>query len=169
MTIGQSMLPEFDHEMATTRRVLERVPEDKLDWKAHEKSNTIGWLANHLVEIPSWTGMTINIDELDIDPPGGKPYETPKLSSVQEMLAAFDKHVTEARAVLENVDDAKLFTDWTMLKGGEKIFSMPKLGCIRTWVLNHMIHHRAIMAVYLRLNDIPVPSIYGPSGDETGM
>ena len=167
MTIGQSMLPEFDNEMANTRRVLERVPEDKLDWKAHPKSNTIGWVAMHLANIPTWIGYTLNQDSLDLNPSGEAPVVAPIAKSRQEILDNFDKNVAEARRLLESADDAEFAKPWTLLNHGAEIFTMPKGAIIRTFVLNHIIHHRAILCVYLRLNDIPVPGLYGPSADES--
>lgn len=168
MKIGESMLPEFDQEMAGTRRVLENLPEDKLDWKAHEKSNSIGWVANHLADIPKWTNMTLTTDALDVNPPDGKKYQTPALRSRAEILDLFDKNVAEARAALATVEDAELFKDWALLNAGKEVMRMPKLVVIRSFVLNHSIHHRAHLCVYYRLNDVPVPGLYGPSADDTG-
>jgi uncharacterized damage-inducible protein DinB len=167
MSYAQSILPEFDQEMASTRKVLERIPEGKLDWKAHPKSNTIGWNATHLAEMPSWVEGTLKQDEWDIAPVGGEPYRTPKLSSKQEILAMFDKNVAAARRAIETVKDEDMPRNWSLLQGGKAIITMPKVAVIRSFVLNHIIHHRAILTVYLRLNDIPVPGLYGPSGDET--
>jgi uncharacterized damage-inducible protein DinB len=168
MRIGQSMIPEFDMEMANTRKVLERVPDEKLDWKIHEKSNTIGWVANHLADIPAWVDMTISHDSLDVEPVAGQPYKSPNEQYVEAILALFDKNVAEARSLLENVDDATLHEPWKLLKQGEEILTMPRIAVLRTWVLNHTIHHRAHLCVYLRVNDIPVPGLYGPSADEQG-
>lgn len=166
MTIAESFLPELEFEMATTRRVLERVPDDKLDWKAHPKSNTIGWNANHLAEIPGWVEGTFAADVWDLNPPGGEPYQPPKLGSRQEILDLFDANVVAAKKCLAATPDAEFFKMWTLASGGEMIMTIPKIAVVRTWVINHMIHHRGILTVYLRLNDIPVPAIYGPSGDE---
>jgi uncharacterized damage-inducible protein DinB len=166
MSIATLLLPEFEQEMSGVRRVLERIPNDKLTWKAHEKSNTIGWLANHLAEIPGWVQGTLSADEWDIDPVDGEPYRTPTLSSREGILEAFDKNVAAAKASLAATDDETFAQSWSLLKQGNVMLTMPKLGVIRTWVLNHSIHHRGIMTVYLRLNDIPVPGLYGPSGDE---
>lgn len=167
MTIGESLLPEFDHEMANTRKVLERVPENKFGWQVHEKSNTIGWLANHLADIPNWAPITLQHDVFDIHPPGGPPYENPAHKKLSDVLATFDRHVAAARQAISQASDAQMLGTWTMLSGGKEVFTMPKLACLRTWVLNHMIHHRAIMTVYLRLNHLPVPALYGPSADES--
>ena len=168
MSYSETILREFDHEMATTRRVLERVPEDKLDWKAHPKSNTIGWNAAHLAEIPGWVPPTLTQDEWDIAPVGSEPYRTPHLTSRQEILDLFDKNVTAAREALAAVKDEDMSKTWSLLMGGKTMLSMPRAAVIRSFIMNHLIHHRAILTVYYRLNDVPVPSIYGPSGDEPG-
>jgi uncharacterized damage-inducible protein DinB len=167
MRYSELILPEFDQEMASTRRVLERVPDDKLNWRAHAKSNTIGWLASHLAEIPGWVPGTIHETSWDFAPPGGDGGQPPKLESLQAILDLFDKNVAEARAAIESVqDDATMATPWTLLAGGQEIFTSPRSAVIRSFVVNHMIHHRAILCVYLRLNDVPVPGMYGPSGDD---
>ncbi len=169
MSLSQSLLPEFDQEMAGTRRTLERVPEAKFSWKPHEKSGTMLWLAGHLSEIPSWTSYTISQDSIDLAP-GGKAMEPPPVpKSTQELLDRFDQHVKDARAALSAVSDAELAKPWSLLNNGQTLFTMPKITCLRTWVLNHNVHHRAQLGVYLRLNNIPVPAIYGPSADEQGM
>lgn len=166
MTIAESILPEFEIEMAGTRKVLEQIPADKLDWKAHPKSNTIGWVAAHLAEIPGWVEGTLTQDEWDINPEGGEPYQAPQLNSKQDVLDLFDKNVASAKQQLQQTPDEEFGKSWSLLSAGNPIITMPKLGVIRTWVLNHTIHHRAHLCVYLRLNDIPVPGLYGPSGDE---
>jgi uncharacterized damage-inducible protein DinB len=166
MSYSASILPEFDNEMASTRKVLERVPEDKLDWQPHSKSHTIGWNANHLSDIPAWLVMTLKTPSLDINPPGGTPYQSPKATTRREILETFDKNVAEARAALAAAKDEEVMQPWSLLSGGETIFTMPRAVMIRSFVLNHIIHHRAILCVYYRLNDIPVPGMYGPSGDE---
>jgi uncharacterized damage-inducible protein DinB len=166
MSIVESLLPEFDMEMAGTRRTLERVPDDKLDWKAHEKSNTIGWVACHLAEIVGWVEGTLSHDSWDVNPVDGEPYKSPKLGSRQEILDLFDANVAAARKRIAETPDGEFAKSWSLLSKGETLITMSKLGVIRTWVLNHTIHHRAHLCVYLRLNDIPVPALYGPSGDE---
>jgi uncharacterized damage-inducible protein DinB len=165
MAISQALLPEFDHEMANTRKTIERVPDDKFDWKPHEKSSAMGALATHLSNIPSWAGITINMAEFDMSP-GGVPMKTQAVNSTAEVLAQFDKNVAEARTVIEGASDEHLFGLWTLLANGTKVLSMPRAACIRSFVMSHIVHHRAQLGVYLRLNDIPVPSIYGPSADE---
>ena len=167
MTVGESLLPEFDQEMANTRRVLECIPNDKLDWKAHEKSNTIRWVASHLANIPTWVGFTLHHDALDLDPSGGSQFKSHVIESREDCLEVFDKNVAQAREDLAAADDAEFSRPWTLLNNETEIFTMPKASVLRTFVLNHIIHHRAHLCVYLRLNDIPVPGMYGPSGDET--
>ncbi|MGE3314361.1 MAG: DinB family protein [Planctomycetaceae bacterium] len=166
MSYAESILPEFDAEMASTRKVLERVPEDRIDWKAHAKSNTIGWNANHIAEIPGWVEGTLTQTEWDFAPVGGEPYRTPSFRTRKEILDFFDANVASARRAIAAVKDEELPKMWTLLNGGEVIITMPRAAVIRTFILNHLIHHRAILCVYLRLNDIPVPGMYGPSGDE---
>lgn len=169
MSLSQSLLPEFDHEMASTRKVLERIPNDKLNWKAHEKSNTIGWVGAHLANIPYWAVMALTKSELDIAPVGGEPFRTPPCNSVKEILDNFDKNVAAARAAIVAAPDAEFFKPWSLLQGGKTLFTMPKVAVLRSFVMNHIIHHRAHLCVYLRLNNIPVPGLYGPSADDTGM
>ena len=166
MGIAQSILPEFDHEMTNTRKTLERIPDDKLEWKAHPKSNTIGWVGSHLVEIPGWVKGTLTQESFDFSPPGAEPYRTPILSGWQEMVTVFDENVATARRAIEATSDEAFMKNWTLLWQGDEVFTMPRIAVVRSFILNHTIHHRAILTVYLRLNDIPVPALYGPSGDE---
>ena len=166
MSYAETLLPEFDQEMANTRKVLERIPDDKLDWQPHPKSHTIGWNANHVADIPNWLVMVLNTPSLDIAPVGGQPYPSPKLSSRREILELFDRNVAAARKAIAEVKDADVNGPWTLAQAGQPIFTMPRGAVIRSMVLNHLIHHRAHLLVYLRLNDVPVPGMYGPSGDE---
>jgi uncharacterized damage-inducible protein DinB len=166
MSYAETLLPEFDQEMASTRKVLERIPENKLDWRPHPKSNTIGWNANHLADLPNWLVQTIKRTSLDIAPVGGERYPFPALTSRPEILKLFDQNVAAARQSLASATDAEIAQKWTLLQAGNPFFTMPRAAVIRGFVLNHMIHHRACLCVYLRLNDIPVPGMYGPSGDE---
>ena len=166
MTYAETILPEFDQEMANTRKVLERIPEDRLDWQPHPKSHTIGWNANHMADLPNWLVETLTKPALDIAPVGGKRYESPNLKSRQEILDRFDKNVAAARKALAAVKDDEIDQMWTLLQAGKTLFTMPRRAVIRSFVLSHMIHHRAHLCVYLRLNDIPVPGMYGPSGEE---
>jgi len=167
MTIGQSMLGEFDQEMQNTRKTLERVPDDKWNWKPHEKSGTIGWLAGHVATLPGWATMTINTTEFDYAPASGKSdYQPPKTGNRSELLAAFDKESSAARAALASVSDQDLLKTWKLLAGGQEIFAMPRIAVLRGVVMNHLIHHRAQLTMYFRLLNIPVPGLYGPSADE---
>jgi uncharacterized damage-inducible protein DinB len=166
MTIGQSMLAEFDQEMQSTRKALERCPDDRWNWKPHEKSGTVGWLAGHVATMVSWVPVTLTTEELDYAPVDGPAWEPPKIDNRKELLAEFDKNVKAARAALAAVSDADLMKNWKLLAGGQEIFTMPRAACIRSMVLNHHIHHRAQLMVYYRLLGIPVPGMYGPSADE---
>ena len=169
MPISQTILPEFEHEMANTRKTLERLPDDKFGWKPHEKSMTLGGLATHLANIPSWTKETFAREELDVAPPGAPPYRLEEKKSTAEVLAAFDENVASARAALEAATDENWQGKWSLLMGGKTIFTLPRTAVMRGFVMNHLIHHRAQLGVYLRLLDVPVPSIYGPSADEGGF
>lgn len=166
MSIAMSLLPEFEREMATTRRVLERIPDEKLDWKAHPKSNTIAWVGSHLANIPDWAVATLSQDHLDLHPVGGQPYRTDVLKSRQAILEKFDANVVAAKARLATTSDDDMLKPWSLMRQGQVMFTIPKVAVIRTWVLNHSIHHRAHLCVYFRLIDVPVPAIYGPSADE---
>ena len=167
MTLGQAMLPEFDQEMANTRKTLERAPDPQWNWKPHGKSGTLGWLASHVGTVPEWIAMVVKTEELDYAPVGGPAYEPPKIENRAQLLAAFDKAAAEARAALANVSDAELVKSWRLLAGGKEVLSLPRAACIRSLCLNHMIHHRAQLTVYYRLLGIAVPGLYGPSADET--
>ena len=164
MTIADLLLPEFDQEMATTRRVLERVPEDKFSWKPHAKSSSMGDLASHVANMVTWTNETMNRVEFDMA--SVTPEEMNKAAKNRaELLAWFDANVAEARAVLAK-PDADYFVPWSLKKGDATFFTMPRYNCVRSFVLNHIVHHRAQLGVYLRMNDIPIPGAYGPSADE---
>ena len=166
MSYAEATLPGFDQEMASTRKVLERIPDDTLDWKAHPEPNTIGWNANHVADIPNWLAMVLTESSLDIAPVGGEPYSLPKLGSGREILELFDRNVAAARKAIAEAKDSDVGLPWTLARAGQPIFTMPRAAVIRSMVLNHLMHHRAHLCVYLRLNDIPVPGMYGPSGDE---
>jgi len=166
MTIGQSLLPEFDQEMQNTRKVLERCPDEKWSWKPHEKSGTLGWLAGHVANMVSWLPYTIQTEELDYAPVGGPSYEPPKITNRKELLAEFDKNVKDAKSALQSVSDAEMLKNWRLLAGGQEIFAMPRIAAIRGMVLNHHIHHRAQLTVYLRLLNVADPGLYGPSADK---
>jgi uncharacterized damage-inducible protein DinB len=166
MTYAQTILPEFDEEMANARKVLERIPDDKLEWRAHPESNTIGWNANHLAEIAGWVAVMLQQATWEIAPPGGEPYRSPALKTRNEIVELFDHNVAAARNALAEVKDEAMGVTWSLLYEGKPIITMSRAAVIRRYVLNHVVHHRAILCVYLRLNDIPVPGMYDPSGGE---
>ncbi len=168
MAISAGMLPEFDMEMAGTRKTLERVPDDKFDYKPHAKSMTVRQLASHLALFPSWMVSTLDSSSFDYAPVGGEPFKPPAMNSHKDLLEVFDRDVAKARAGLAVATDAQLMENWSLLAGGKTIFTMPRIAVLRGMVMNHMIHHRAQLGVYLRLNDVPVPALYGPSADEKG-
>jgi len=164
MLIRDALLPEFDRETAITRRLLERIPDGKLSFKPHPKSMDMASLATHICELIDWTPETIGKDSIDLA--GFDPSQRKIVASRAELLEKFDKSVAKARAALATAEDAQLIEAWS-LKSGEKVFfTMPKVAVLRTFVFNHSVHHRAQLSVYLRLNDIPVPAMYGPSADE---
>ena len=169
MTISETLLPEFDHEFANTRTTLERVPEDKLEWQPHTKSMTMTQLASHLAEIAGWAATAVETDSLDMNPPEGRSYTPLQAKSREELLKAHDENVAKARAALAGASDEHLLKPWSLLSGGQPVLTMPRTAVIRTFVLSHSIHHRAQLGVYLRLNDVPVPAVYGPSADENPM
>lgn len=166
MSLSEALLPEFDHEMSGTRKTLERVPEDRLAWRPHAKSMTLGGLATHLSNIPSWIAHTIRLDQLDIAPVGAPPWREPEKTSRAALLEHFARHRAEGRALLAAATDEHLLGPWTLLGGGKVFFTMPRIASLRSFVMNHMIHHRAQLGVYLRLLDVPVPGLYGPSADD---
>ena len=165
MAIKDSLLPEFDHEMATTRRVLERVPEGEFEWRPHDKSMTLRQLAGHIANMPAWCGITLEVDVLDLDALGGDA-RLQQAQSRDGMLKHFDERRENARALLAAQTDPAMMARWTLKKGGHEIFTLPRVTAIRSFVMNHMIHHRGQLTVYLRLKNVPVPPIYGPSADE---
>jgi uncharacterized damage-inducible protein DinB len=166
MTIGQMMLGEFDQEMQNTRKVLERCPDENWNWKPHEKSGTLGWLASHVAIMVSWLPTTLSTEELDYAPLGGPAYQPPKIENRKQLLAEFDKNAAESHSALAKVSDAEIMKNWKLLAGGQEIFTMPRVACIRGMCLNHLIHHRAQLTVYYRLLGVAVPGLYGPSADE---
>lgn len=166
MTIAQAILPEFDQEMATTRVMLARVPEDRAGWRPHPKSWTLGDLVSHLANLPAWGVYTLREDAIDLHPPGGAPMPSPRYGGRDDNLATFDRHVAEARALLAAASDADFAKPWSLKRGGAVLLTLPRVVCIRSFVLNHMVHHRGQLSVYLRLNDVPLPPVYGPTADE---
>ena len=161
MPISESLLPEYDNEMANTRKMLECVPDEKLEFQPHAKSMTLAQLASHVTEIPSWAKYTLDTESLDMK--DEQPYVA---KSRQEMLEAFDRYVAESRERLASATDEELAVTWTFSFEGQEIFSLPRVAVLRGFVLNHLIHHRGQLSVYLRLNDVKIPGMYGPSADE---
>jgi uncharacterized damage-inducible protein DinB len=166
MRFTEMILPEFDHEMAITRRVLERVPDDLLDWRPHPRSNTIGWNANHIADNPGWTRTILTKPDFDQNPVDGEPHDVPKLTSCKAIVELFDNNVADARQAIEAFDDSAMNEPWSLLDAGKTLFTSTRAEALRGFIFSHMIHHRGILTVYFRLNDIPVPAIYGPSADE---
>lgn len=162
MSISQMLLPEFDQEMAGTRKMLERLPDGQFDYQPHPKSMTMGRLASHVAEMAGWGGHTLSTELLEL-PAGMQPYSA---TTRQELLDMFDKNVVETRALLEKASDEDWQKTWTMKFGGKTILSMPRVAVWRGVVMNHLIHHRAQLSVYLRLVDVEIPGMYGPSADE---
>jgi uncharacterized damage-inducible protein DinB len=162
MTISEILLPEFDKETAGTRKILASVPEDKFTWQPHDKSMTLVRLASHVAELPHWAVETMARETLEITP-GQKPFIA---GSKEELMAAFEKHASEARAAIAAGTDEQMTVPWSLIFGGHKAFTMPRFMVLRTVVMNHLIHHRAQLGVYLRLNEIAVPGMYGPSADD---
>ncbi len=168
MAISAALLPEFDMEMATTRKTLERIGDEKFAWQPHDKSMKMGDLGSHLTNILTWVEISLNSESFDIAPEG-KLLKIEPAKTREEMLETFDKNVSAARQAIAKVSDEHLMQTWTLLSNGQPALSMPRLAVLRTFVLSHSIHHRGQLSVYLRLNDIPVPSIYGPSADEGSL
>ena len=163
MAIKDALLPEFDHEMATTRRVLERVPAERGDWKPHPKSMELAQLAGHLAEIPGYGLAVLGADDFDI---AAGNYAPLRFESRDQALGAFDDLVAKTRAAIAATDDETFLRTWTFRNGAQAVFAAPKVGALRTFFMNHLIHHRGQLTVYLRLLDVPLPSVYGPTADE---
>lgn len=163
MSIAQALLAEFDMEMANTRKTLERLPEDKLDFTPHPKSMNMARLAAHVAEMPGWATMALTTDELDFEKGG---YNPAVAKSREHVLGILDENVKAAREAIENASDADFMKPWT-LRSGEQIFmTLPKIAVVRGMVMNHTIHHRGQLTVYYRMTGVPVPALYGPSADE---
>jgi len=166
MSISQALLPEFDHEVATTRKILDRLPEDKFGWKPSESSMAAGRLASHIAEMGGWGAVTMTSELFDIAPVGVETPAALNVSTHAELMGAFDKLMADTRKAIESASDADYMVNWTLAKGGVKILTMPRIAVMRSFVMNHIIHHRGQLSVYLRILGCKIPSIYGPSGDE---
>jgi uncharacterized damage-inducible protein DinB len=166
MGISDSFLAELNQESQGTRTTLERVPEDQLGWRPHAKSMTMGELATHLANVGSWTAITVKQDSFDMEPPGEAPKRQEPLTSRKAILELFEKNLAESREALAGASDEDLQKPWTLLMKGQRLLTMPKTAVLRSFILNHAVHHRAQLGVYLRLLDVPVPAIYGSSADE---
>jgi uncharacterized damage-inducible protein DinB len=165
MPIAQMMLPEFEQEMASTRKLLECVPEEHYGWKPHEKSMTLARLAGHVAEMPGWAVVTIAQDKLELTPGMSPTTATAK----DQILSVFDKNVTDARAALTSATDEHLMQPWSLVVAGHTAFTLPRVAVLRGMVMNHLIHHRAQLGVYLRLLNVNIPGMYGPSADDKHM
>jgi uncharacterized damage-inducible protein DinB len=163
MTVGNTLSAELQYEAISTRKMLERVPDEFLGWKPHEKSMELRHIARHLAMLPSFVKPTLTSDEFDL---AASPHQTPVLERASDLVEAFDNNLSEAVEFLSSVSDEDLTKTWRLRNGEKTIFEMPRAAVIRSLVLSHLIHHRGQLSVYLRLQNVPVPSIYGPSADE---
>jgi len=166
MAMRDLLLPEFEEEMAATRKMLERVPDGHSSWQPHAKSMTLGRLATHISEIPAWVVRSLSHDGFDLAPPGGTPLQPRTLGTTAEVLAEFDRNVLAARQALSEVRDDAFATPWTFRRGGQTIWTRPKHDVFRRMAMSHIVHHRAQLGVYLRLQEVAIPGMYGPSADE---
>jgi uncharacterized damage-inducible protein DinB len=162
MAIKDGLLADFDHEMGTTRKLLERLPDDRLAWKPHVKSMSLGGLATHLGNIPHWARTSLNEASFDL---AAAPPSLQEKTSRADILTAFDQVCAQTRAWMDKTD-AEYVSPWTLKRSGQEVFTVPRVAAFRSFVLHHIIHHRGQLSVYLRLNDVPVPAMYGPSADE---
>ena len=167
MNISQTLLPEFDHEMRTTRAVLARVPEADAEWRPHPKSMTLGQLASHVTNIVRWGAATFEREELDLASPDAALFAPPKFETTAGLVGLFDANVAAARAALSAAEDSDMAAVWALRSGAHTILAMPRAASYRSFVMSHLIHHRGQLSVYLRLRDVPLPPIYGPTADES--
>ena len=165
MSIAESLLPEFDHETATTRTILERVPQDQAPWRPHAKSMSLGELAMHIATLLRWTPIALERTEFDPNPPAGPALSRMPYESASHLLQTYDGQVKAARALIARTTDGAFMVPWTLKNGGRAMFSLPRVAVLRSFVLNHSVHHRGQLSVYLRLLDVPLPNIYGPTAD----
>jgi uncharacterized damage-inducible protein DinB len=161
--LNQPILSELQHEAAQTKKMLEKVPYDQFDWNPHQKSMNLGRLAAHVAELPGWITMIVTTDELDFSKFDYKPY---KAKSTEDLAQFFNQNVQQALEALQGASDETLLAPWTLRNGEHIIFTLPRIAAIRSMAMNHLIHHRGQLSVFLRLLDIPIPGMYGPSADE---
>jgi uncharacterized damage-inducible protein DinB len=166
MPIARTILAEFNHEMANTRKVLERIPEEQAAWRPHPKSYSLGDLAMHIANLPNWVTVTLRQDELDFDAPGGKQDPKRAFDTRKALLKQFDDSVAEAVATIADTSDEEMKKHWTLKNRGVEVFKLPRVAVLRSFVMNHLIHHRGQLTVYLRLKNVPLPAIYGNTADE---
>ena len=165
MSIGAALAMELNYEAESTRKYLELLPVEKLDWRPHPKSMTLGALASHIAEIPKWTAPTIGLDEFVLNMAEWKPFAA---RSVQELLTEHDRNNTDAAALMDGADDHRLTGIWKMRIGDKVVMELPRVAVLRTMIIKHVVHHRAQLGVYYRLNEIALPSVYGPTADAPG-
>jgi uncharacterized damage-inducible protein DinB len=161
--LNKPFTQELPQEAASTKKLLQIVPYEQWNWKPHEKSMTLGMLATHVAELPGWITMTLNTEELDF---ATWKYQPPQLNSIEELVQCHDKNVHEAMEALRQATDEQLLTTWKMRRGEQVFYNMARIGVIRAMAMNHFIHHRGQLTVFLRLLNIPIPGMYGPSADE---
>jgi len=166
MAVKDTLLPEFDMEMDNTRRTLKRLPDDKFSWQPHEKSGTLGWLANHIATIPHWAKMTMEQESVDLADPNRSNSGPPLPKDRKGVLELFEKNRNEARTALEGGTDTAYAKPWALFMGDRELFREPRANVLRRMVFNHIIHHRGQLTMYFRLLNVPVPGLYGPSADE---
>jgi uncharacterized damage-inducible protein DinB len=164
MRLVDLLLPEFDHEMAGARRVLARAPESAFSWRPHEKSWTLGELCTHLARLPSWGVSVLTHDSYDLVRDATAP--TAALTTLAEVLAMFDAHASDVRAALLSATDGELLVPWSLKRSGAVVMSVPRIQAFKSFALSHVIHHRGQLTVYLRLQNVPLPPLYGPTADE---
>jgi uncharacterized damage-inducible protein DinB len=165
MAISQHLLGEWAEESAGTRKTLQRLPADKFDFRPHPKSGTLGWLAGHIAHLPHWGTIVCTTESLDLAAPENQQ-RPPQPAAAQEAVDAFDQESAQFRAALEKVSDEQMMETWTLKMGDRTLISLRRVAVLRHLVFNHSVHHRGQLTVYLRLNDVPVPALYGPSADE---
>jgi uncharacterized damage-inducible protein DinB len=165
MGISDTLLPEFDHETVTTRVVLECVPEAQAAWRPHARSRSLGELAMHIAQLPVWMSIALERKEFDANPPDGRRMAVAAFESGRQLLQVYDANVALARTLLTAATDGELMVQWTLKNGGRVLYTLPRVAAVRSFMLNHTVHHRGQLTVYLRLLDVPLPNVYGPTAD----